>query len=69
MNTQTAALRTAAIVFALIAVGHLWRVLTSTPMLLGNYSVPVWSSVLVIVIAGSLSIWLWNASTGRSEER
>ncbi len=45
----------AAIVFLLIALGHLVRIVFGVPFVVLNVSIPIWPSVVAVVIAGFLA--------------
>lgn len=49
------------IVFALVALGHLLRLLGRWPLLVAGRPVPVLVSALVAVAAGALAIWAWRS--------
>lgn len=52
----------ASVIFGIIALLHLARVITSFPVALGNYELPVWVSVAGVVIAIVLCLGLWKES-------
>jgi hypothetical protein len=52
--SQKAFSATAAVVFLLIAVGHLLRVLLGASFVVNNISVPMWGSMIAVVIMGYL---------------
>ncbi|HMC26404.1 MAG TPA: hypothetical protein VKM56_01280 [Verrucomicrobiae bacterium] len=62
MNSQIVGLRTASIIFGLMCLGQLCRLLTRAEVVVQGHPVPLWASGLGVVIAGSLSIWLWKLS-------
>ena len=47
--------KTAGIVFLLVALVHLWRVLSSMPVAFGTFFVPMWWSWVAVLVAGYLS--------------
>ena len=47
----------AATLFGLIAVLHLCRLFTGTPVQIGASSVPTWISWLGLIVPGALSVW------------
>ncbi len=49
-----------ALVFALIALGHLWRAAAAVPITVGNVDVPLALSWGVAAGAGALSACLWR---------
>ena len=46
---------TAGIVFLLIALGHLLRIVFAAPVVVYDISIPVWASLIAVVIMGFLS--------------
>ncbi len=48
------------VLFALIAFGHLLRVLTGWEILINATIIPMWPSVLVFLVFGGLAIMLWR---------
>ena len=55
-------MRIAAILFAIFAIGHLVRLLTQTTVLLGTHQVPMGVSVVALIVAAGLSLWMWKLS-------
>ena len=44
----------------IIALAHLLRVAFSVPITVGEFSVPMWPSMLAFVGPGALALWLWR---------
>jgi len=63
MNSQKTGLRVASIVFALFAVGHILRLINHAQVTVGTHHAPMWVSVIALIIAGGLSIWMWRLSS------
>jgi len=63
MNSPTTGLRVASIVFALFAVGHILRLIKHAQVTVGTHHAPMWVSVIALIIAGGLSIWMWRLSS------
>jgi hypothetical protein len=38
------------------------RLATQVEVLVGGHPIPLWSSAVAVVMAGSLSFWLWKLS-------
>jgi hypothetical protein len=55
----------AAIVFWLIALAQLLRVLFRVEVKVGGVDIPLWPSVLAVIVAGALGIWLWREPRGQ----
>ena len=60
MNSQTTGLRVASVVFGLMAIAQLVRLLIRPEVLVAGYSMPLWPSVLALIILGGLSLWMWK---------
>lgn len=55
------ALTVAGIVFTIVAIVHLLRLLFSWEILIGGYVIPMWFSILGLIIAAILAIWMFIA--------
>jgi hypothetical protein len=62
MSSPRTGLRVAAIIFGLVCLGHLWRLLRHVDVRLGTHDIPMGISVVGIIIAGGLSLWMWKLS-------
>jgi len=62
MNSQILGLRVAGTIFGLMCLAQLLRLLTRAEVIVAGHQMPLWPSGLGLVIAGSLSLWLWNVS-------
>ena len=60
MNSQTTGLRAASVVFGLMAIAQLARLLIRPEVVVAGYSMPLWPSVLALIILGGLSLWMWS---------
>ena len=47
----------AAVIFAIVALLHLLRVYMGWPVVIGDWSAPMWVSWIALVVAGVLAIW------------
>jgi hypothetical protein len=52
----------AVLVFAMVALAHLLRLVFGWEVTINGLTVPLWASVLGIVIAAALAIMLWRES-------
>ncbi|MBC7836887.1 hypothetical protein H7X87_03885 [Acetobacteraceae bacterium] len=59
MNQKTY-YQTVSVIFALLALAHIWRVYTSAPAVIAGVSVPMWASWAAILIAGYLAMRGWQ---------
>ncbi|PYK64436.1 MAG: hypothetical protein DME50_13550 [Verrucomicrobia bacterium] len=62
MNSPTTGLRVASIIFAIFFLGHLLRLINHATVIIGSYHIPMWVSIVALIIAGLLSIWMWRLS-------
>jgi len=53
--------RIAAVVFAVVALGHVYRAFAGLPVQIGSFAVPVWISWAGALGAGALSVWGFRA--------
>jgi hypothetical protein len=60
MNSQITGLRVASVVFGLMAIAQLGRLVIRPEVLVAGYSMPLWPSMLALVILGGLSLWMWT---------
>ena len=49
-----------AIIFSLVALGHLVRLFTHWSFQIGTMTVPLWGSWLAVLIGATLSIWAFR---------
>jgi hypothetical protein len=52
----------AALIFALMALIHVYRLFTDFQVVLGSHVIPMWASYVAIVVAGGLAIGLYRES-------
>ncbi len=48
---------TSALVFAVVALAHLWRAVQGMPVEIAGWQAPIAISWLAVVIAGGLALW------------
>jgi hypothetical protein len=60
MNSPIFGLRVAGIVFGLLSLGQLARLVIQPQVLVAGYEMPLWPSVLALVILGGLTFWMWK---------
>lgn len=60
MNSQTAGLLVASVVFGLMAIAQLARLVISPEVIVAGYSMPLWPSVVAFIVLGGLSLWMWK---------
>jgi len=51
--------------FALFAVGHVVRLVKQAQVTVGTHQIPMSLSIVALIIAAILSIWLWRLSSAR----
>lgn len=64
MINRRLGLRVSAVIFAIFAVGHLIRLAANLEVRIGGLLIPVWPSIIFVILAGALSVWLWRLSKG-----
>ena len=52
----------AAIIFAIIALAHLYRLFTNFQIILGSHMIPMWVSYAGVLIPGILAVMLFRES-------
>ena len=50
----------AAVLFALVAVAHAYRLVCGCEVLFGGHSIPMWVSAVALVVTGGLAVMLWR---------
>jgi len=65
MNSPTTGLRVASVVFAIFFLGHLFRLIKQLPVVIGSLHIPMWASVVGLIVAAILCIWMWRLSNLR----
>jgi hypothetical protein len=65
MSSQASGLRVASVIFALFAIGHVVRLVKQAQVTVGTHQIPMWVSVVALIIAAILSIWMWRLSSAR----
>jgi hypothetical protein len=65
MNSQTAGLRVAAIVFGLLGLAQLARLVIRPEVLVAGYPVPLWPSALAAIVLAGLCVWMWKLASQR----
>ncbi len=62
MSSQVTGLRVASVIFAIFALGHIIRLIKNLHVMVGAATIPMWVSVVALIVAGFLSIWFWQLS-------
>ena len=62
MNTSRPFTLLAAAIFALMALVHIYRIVTHFQIVVGNHALPMTGSYLAIVIVGLLAVMLYRES-------
>jgi uncharacterized membrane protein YecN with MAPEG domain len=65
MNSQRTGLRVAAVIFGIVAIGHIARLLAHSKVLVGRFTVPMELSWVALIVSGLLCIWMWRLSATR----
>ena len=56
-------LQVASLVFALFCLGQLTRVIVRPEILVAGHLLPLWPSMIAVVVAGFLAWWMWRFTT------
>ena len=51
------------ILLAMIAVLHVARLMFSVEVTVAEWGVPMWVSVIAVLVPGALAVWLWRERT------
>lgn len=60
--SQKTALRIGAVLFGIIGFLHILRLVNKWDALIGGWNVPLWLSVVAVVVSIGLSYWYWKMS-------
>jgi hypothetical protein len=67
MKAPILGLRVASAVFGLMAIAQVARLIIQPLVLVNGGEVPLWPSVIAVVLLGSLSFWMWKLACGLKE--
>jgi hypothetical protein len=59
MNSQITGLRVAGILFGLLAIVQLMRLIMRPEVLVAGTAMPLWPSVLAVVVLGAMCYWMF----------
>ena len=60
MNSVVAGLRVSGTIFAFVAFAHVWRLVRGSQFVVGRTEIPMWVSLIGVIVAGALSLWMWR---------
>jgi len=60
MNSPTVGLRVASILFAVMCVAQVMRLVMRPEVLVAGHALPLWPSMLAVIVLGAMSVWLWT---------
>jgi hypothetical protein len=67
MKSRCYCLKVASVLFLLVAVGHLVRVIMGWKLVVGDWTIPMWPSYVVIVVSAALGVGMWMCSCCKGE--
>ncbi|WP_460146431.1 hypothetical protein [Pseudomonas sp. S2_A02] len=67
MKSRIIGLRVAGTFYALMALAQLGRLIIRPEVLVDGYPMPLWPSVLALVLLVVLSVWMWSLTQSRAE--
>jgi len=56
----------AAVIFAIMALAHLFRLVHPFPVVIGSCSLPQWVSIIGLLVAGGLALMLWREGKAKA---
>jgi len=60
MNSPIVGLRVASILFGVLCLAQLVRLVVRPEVLVAGHVMPLWPSVLAVIVLGALCLWLWS---------
>jgi hypothetical protein len=63
MKSQIVGLRVAGTVFGLMSLAQLGRLLIRPEIRVAGHELPLWPSVVALVLLGCLSLWMWKLAS------
>jgi hypothetical protein len=60
VNSQITGLRVASAMFALLCVAQLVRLALRPEVLVAGHVMPLWPSVVAVIVLAALSAWMWR---------
>ena len=60
IHSQTQGLRVASVIFGLMALAQLGRIAMRPEVIVAGHSVPLWPSMVAVILLAGLSAWLWK---------
>ncbi|MBI4372943.1 MAG: hypothetical protein HY585_04380 [Candidatus Omnitrophica bacterium] len=61
MESKRAALNVAGVIFLLMSVAHVVRFIFRTSVIVGDFTVPHWYSLVAAAVAFLLSLWMFKS--------
>jgi hypothetical protein len=65
MNSQTVGLRVSAVLFGLLCLAQLLRLLIQPEVMVAGHLLPLWPSVIAVIVLAGMCFWMWRLSTGQ----
>jgi hypothetical protein len=65
MNSPRTGLRVGSVLFGIFCLGHIIRLITRLPVTIGTHHIPMWPSAVALIVAASLSLWMWRLASPR----
>jgi hypothetical protein len=69
MKSQILGLRVASVIFGLFTLAQVTRLVIQPEIRVAGHLMPLWPSVLAVVVIGCLCIWLWKLSALPPKEK
>ncbi len=62
MKSQILGLKVAGVLFGCLCLAHILRLISGTPLVIGDYHLTAVPSIIAIIFTGCMSAWLWMLS-------
>ncbi len=66
IHSRTQGLRVASVIFGLMAIAQLGRIAMRPEVIVAGHSLPLWPSMVAVIVLGGLSVWLWKLTRSGS---
>jgi len=66
IHSRTQGLRVASVIFGLMAIAQLGRLALRPEVLVAGHALPLWPSMVAVIVLGGLSVWLWKLTRSGS---
>ncbi|WP_415911157.1 hypothetical protein [Oleiharenicola sp. Vm1] len=68
LHSRSLALRVSTVLFGLFALGHLGRLLVQPEVRIAGHTLPLWTSVLAMLLGAALAAWVGSLAFRKTEK-